>query len=473
MTGPLSKTSREFAAARSAGLATIAAALLLAIVVAVVSSCRSSPPVRRQPPSPFRADPSSPATPAQGKSGVSWKPGDASRMVLPALPREFRAVWVASVANIDWPSKPGLPTSTQRAEMIAMLDKLAALKFNAVILQVRPCCDALYPSAIEPWSEFLTGKSGQAPSPLWDPLAEWIAQAHARGIELHAWINPFRARHFEEKGQAASSHISRTRPDLVRPYDQFLWLDPGESDAQDHSMSVVRDIVSRYDIDGLHIDDYFYPYPKGNEQFPDEHAWQQYRKSGGSLGRDDWRRSNIDAFVERMSREAHAAKPTLRVGISPFGIWRPDHPPGVKGLDAHARLYADARKWLTSGWLDYCSPQLYWRLDAKEQPYEPLLKWWLSQNPRGRAIWPGNYASKVLPSKDPKVTPWPADEIVRQIGVTRSSGAGGNIQFSARTIVQNVGGIADALSKGPYADWSLPPAMPWLSTPAAPPTVLV
>lgn len=475
---------REFAATRRAGLVTIASALLLAGVIAVVSSCQSTPTSSRpSTPSPStpRKDPQAPIAitpPPQSPSTTakSWKPADASKLLLPTLPREFRGVWVATVANIDWPSRPALPTSTQRGEMIAMLDKLAALRFNAVILQVRPCCDALYPSSIEPWSEFLTGKSGQAPNPIWDPLAEWITQAHARGIELHAWINPFRARHFEEKGQAAASHISRTRPDLVHSYDQFLWLDPGEKEAQDYSLRVVRDIVSRYDIDGLHIDDYFYPYPKANNQFPDDHAWQQYRKTvgaAGSLGRDDWRRANIDSFVERMSREAHAARPTVRVGVSPFGIWRPDHPPGIKGLDAYARLYSDSRKWLASGWLDYCAPQLYWRLDAKEQPYEPLLKWWLAQNPRGRAIWPGNYTSKLLPSKDPKSPPWPADEIVRQIAATRATSAGGNIHFSARTIIQNTGGLADALSKGPYAAWSLPPAMPWLSARAPAPTILI
>ncbi len=452
---------------------TLGAAALIAGAAAVISSCQSTPTTRRDYTSvnPKVATTSEPQAPSL--AGKQWKAADASRMVLPALPREFRGVWVATVANIDWPSRSGLPTSTQRGEMMAMLDKLAALRFNAVILQVRPSCDAMYPSSIEPWSEFLTGKSGRAPDPMWDPLAEWIREAHVRGLELHAWINPFRARHFEEKGQAAAGHITRKRPDLVKSYDQYLWLDPGEHGAMEYSLSVVRDIVSRYDVDGLHIDDYFYPYPKGSEQFPDEHAWQQYRKASGSLGRDDWRRSNIDTFVERMSREAHAARPAVRVGVSPFGIWRPDHPPGVKGLDSYARLYADARKWLASGWLDYCSPQLYWKLDSREQPYEPLLKWWVGQNPRGRAIWPGNYASKVAGSKDTKSPAWAAEEIVRQIGATRTIGGGGNVQFSAKTIVQNTGGIADAIANGPYAAWALPPAMPWLSARGPAPTVRV
>ena len=211
--------------------------------------------------------------------------------VPPKPMREFRGVWVATVANMDWPSKPGLSTDEQQREMIAILDRARELKFNAIILQVRTSCDAFYPSELEPWSEYLTGQQGKAPEPFYDPLKMWIEQAHARGLELHAWFNPFRARHPAATTNAAN-HISKTHPEWVKQYGKYQWLDPGEPATREHTLRVIRDVVAKYDVDGVHFDDYFYPYPEKGEDFPDEASWQRYQKSGGKLSRADWRRSN-------------------------------------------------------------------------------------------------------------------------------------------------------------------------------------
>jgi uncharacterized lipoprotein YddW (UPF0748 family) len=204
----------------------------------------------------------------------------------PTPTREFRAVWIATVVNIDFPSKSGLTTDQQKAEIIAQLDKAVALKLNAVIFQVRPMCDALYASPYEPWSEFITGEMGKAPEPDYDPLAFAVQEAHKRSLELHAWFNPYRAHHPKATSPISANHISKTRPELVKQYGKYLWLDPGEKEVQDYSLKVIMDVVRRYDIDGVHIDDYFYPYPQRNEQnqiidFPDDSSWQKYVISGG------------------------------------------------------------------------------------------------------------------------------------------------------------------------------------------------
>jgi uncharacterized lipoprotein YddW (UPF0748 family) len=373
-------------------------------------------------------------------------------------------VWVASVDNIDWPSKRGLPVDQQRRELITILDTAARVGLNAVLLQVRPACDALYPSSLEPWSEYLTGEMGKSPTALWDPLATAVEEAHARGIELHAWLNPYRARHPTGKSALSADHIARRRPELVRTYGKHLWLDPGEPGVQDHSLAVVLDIVRRYDVDGVHLDDYFYPYPERDSAnrvipFPDDVSWKRYQQGGGGLTRDDWRRENVNRFIERLYREVKAAKRWVKVGISPFGIWRPGNPPQIQGFDQFAQLYADARKWLVNGWLDYAAPQLYWRIDPPAQSYPVLLKWWVEQNPAGRHLWPGNFTSNLTAAG------WSAAEIANQIRLTRAqTGAGGNIHFSARPLLKNQAGITDALATGPYRTPALVPASPWLGS---------
>ncbi len=394
----------------------------------------------------------------------------------PPAPREFRAVWVASVANIDWPSRPGLSSAEQQTELIALLDRSAALNLNAVILQVRPAADALYESGMEPWSPYLTGTMGQPPEPFYDPLAFAVAEAHKRGLELHAWFNPFRARHGTFTGETSDSHVSRTHPHLVRSYGRSLWLDPGEPDVHRWSQAVILDVVKRYDIDGVHIDDYFYPYQERDSvtnallPFPDDSTYARY---GGGMARDDWRRQNVDRFVGELYRAIRALKPYVKFGVSPFGIWRPGHPEGVTGFDAYASIYADARKWLNNGWVDYFSPQLYWRSDSPGQNYSSLLAWWVGENSHDRHIWVGNFTSRTDTVAGPRS--WRASELLRQLELTRAQpGATGNVHFSMRAFMRNRDSLNDHLLAGPYAEQALVPASPWLdSVPPAPPRLYV
>ncbi|HEU4643341.1 MAG TPA: family 10 glycosylhydrolase [Gemmatimonadaceae bacterium] len=390
----------------------------------------------------------------------------------PPVAREFRGVWVASVANIDWPSRPGLSTWQQQVELLEILNRAVELHLNAVVLQVRPAADALYHSRYEPWSEYLTGEMGAPPEPSWDPLAFAVKEAHARGLELHAWINPFRAHHPTDTSAYSTNHVSRAHPEMVRQYGQYLWLDPGDAAVRRHSLRVVLDIVKRYDVDGIHIDDYFYPYKERDSlgqpmDFPDDSSWTRYVRAGGKMTRDDWRRHNIDLFIESMYHEVKKAKPWVKVGISPFGIWRPENPPGICCFDAYAELYADSRKWLAEGWLDYLTPQLYWSIGSPHQSYPVLLKWWAEHNPKGRHLWPGNDLNRIGPLG---TSGWRADELLEQIRLTRAQpGATGNVYFSMKSLMTNRGGITDQLAGGPYAQPALVPASPWLSK-RVPPT---
>ncbi len=390
-----------------------------------------------------------------------------SALPTPPVPgRELRGAWIASVFNIDWPSRKGLPVAQQRAELIRILDRVVELKFNAVFFQIRPSCDALYPSQLEPWSEFLTGEMGKAPYPYYDPLELAVEEAHKRGLELHAWLNPYRAYIFSNgrKENISADHISKKHPEWVRRYGKHLWLDPSETGVRDHVCAVIRDIVTRYDVDGIHFDDYFYPYREQvNEhtkstEFPDEPSWKKYIETGGKLKRDDWRRDNVNILVERLHKEIKEVKPWVRFGISPFGIWKSGVPPQIKGLDAYDVLYADSRKWIYEGWMDYIAPQLYWAIDAPQQSYPVLLKWWTQQNPKHRHIWPGNSTSHVSGK-------WTAEEIINQIKLTRAqTGATGNILWNLKRVLNNDAGLGEALVSEAYVHDALAPSYPWLST---------
>lgn len=418
---------------------------------------------------------------------ANWGAAETDKPVPPAVAREFRGAWVATVANIDWPTKPGLSVPEMKAELAILLDTATRLKLNAIVLQVRPACDAMYASELEPWSEFLTGKQGQAPPDGFDPL-EWACeQAHARGLELHAWFNPYRAVHPSAKGPMDNSHIAVRRPELAPKYGKQRWLDPGAKEAAEHSQDVVLDVVRRYDVDAVHFDDYFYPYPvsdalgetavgeeakKVEVPFPDDASWQVYcdaTPEADRLSRNDWRRDNVNRFVETLGKAIHREKSHVRFGISPFGIWRPGTPEGIQGFDQYDKLYADARLWLREGWVDYFSPQLYWAIEQKPQSFTTLLRWWASENPAGRNLWPGLYTSKVggeKPSYDPQ-------EIINQIVVSREqAGSSGHIHFSMKALSNNWAGLGDKLRAGVYADAALPPASAWLAgdtpRPAAP-----
>ena len=382
---------------------------------------------------------------------------------MPPKPRqEFRGAWVATVANSVWPSKPGLPVAEQKSELLALLDQAKRLKLNAIIFQVRPACDALYDSKLEPWSEYLTGKMGQAPSPYYDPLAFAISEAHKRGLELHAWFNPYRAHHFKTVSPISADHVSKTRPELIRSYGRYLWLDPGDPAVQDYSLSVVLDVVKRYDVDGVHFDDYFYPYEEkdsrgNNLEFPDEASWKKFGSASG-LSRNDWRRDSVNQFIKRTGDAIKATKPWVKFGISPFGIWRPGNPPQIKGLDAYDRLYADARKWLVNGWADYFVPQLYWGINPKEQSFPVLLEWWNQQNPQQRHIWPGLDATKVAEQ-------WKPEEILAQIRIAaRQPVSAGHVHWNMKSIMQS-SGLRSGLERNSYPEPALIPPMPWLKLP--------
>lgn len=395
------------------------------------------------------------AVPIASAASVQFVP--AKNLAVPPVQREFRGAWIATVNNIDWPSKPGLSTVVAQRELRAIITRAAELNLNALIFQVRPACDALYASKLEPWSEYLTGKMGKAPNPAWDPLAFAITEAHKRGLELHAWFNPYRARYKSPLGSAADSHISKTQPALVKSYAGYQWMDPADPKAAARSLEVILDVVRRYAVDGVHIDDYFYPYPvKGADgkwqPFPDDASWKKYR---GKLSRADWRRSHIDRFVQRMYTEVKKIRPTVKVGISPFGIWRPGYPKQIKGLDAYNALYADARKWLREGWMDYCAPQLYWRIEPKAQSYPVLLDWWSGENKKRRHLWPGNNSAKA------KL--WKAEEFIKQIGITRKHrGTTGNTHWNVSALTDDLGGLATQLQKTTYRQPALIPTSPWL-----------
>ncbi len=404
----------------------------------------------------------------------------------PPMQREFRGVWVASVANIDWPSRPGLSAWQQQTELLAILDRVKALRMNAVLLQVRPAGDAMYASTLEPWSAYLTGVEGRAPEPWYDPLQFAVREAHARGLELHAWFNPYRARHPTATGPHARTHLSVTHPEWVHTYGTYTWMDPGEPGVLEHSLRVVLDVVRRYDVDGVHVDDYFYPYPitgpDGAEvPFPDSASYARYRARGGALDRSDWRRHNVDEFVRILYRRTKALKPWVKVGISPFGIWRPGYPASIQGFDAYEKLAGDSKKWLNEGWVDYFTPQLYWPIAQTAQSYPVLLDWWLNENTKGRHMWVGHSASRASAGT------FKRDELNAQIRITRETTqrdsarlrATGDVLFSMKALMPSPD---DSLGQRPaphllrelYTADALVPASPWLgrTRPAAPAATL-
>jgi uncharacterized lipoprotein YddW (UPF0748 family) len=401
---------------------------------------------------------------------------NAFAQTLPAPEREFRAVWIATVDNIDFPSRRGLSVSEQKAEIMAILDKAQELKFNCVVFQIRPHTDALYESKLEPWSEYLTGEMGKSPAPFYDPLAFTVAEAHKRGLLVHAWFNPYRAYHPAAKTVSAN-HISKTRPDLVRQYGKYLWLDPSEPEVQKLSLDVVLDVVRRYDIDGVHFDDYFYPYPEkdasGNRlEFPDDKNWQKYLETGAkmsaasgvkriSLKRDDWRRANVNRFIETVAREVKKVKPQVMFGISPFGIWQPAPEKGIEGFNAYAELYADARLWMQKGWVDYTAPQLYWETGRKGLSFPVLLDWWKKENTLKRHLWTGIATYRVGSNEN-----FTAQEIISQIETTRREfgNASGTIHFSMKHLLKNTGGVSDLLKSKVYRRAALIPVSPWIKT---------
>lgn len=395
---------------------------------------------------------------------VSAAPAPAA--TVPVAEREFRAAWVATVANINWPSRPGLPVDSQKIEALALLDFLKAANFNAVVFQVRPQADALYKSDLEPWSYYLTGMQGKAPDPFYDPLQFWVDAAHDRGLELHVWLNPYRAHH-PTGGPVSETSVVKRKPALVLPLKQtgYWWFDPSLPGTKEHSTAVVMDIVKRYDIDGVHFDDYFYPYREYNrgEDFPDSASYAAYKAGGGALLRNDWRRDAVNTFIENLYAEIKKEKKSVKFGLSPFGIWRPGYPEGICCFDQYDVLFADAKLWLNKGWIDYFSPQLYWPINRMAQSFPLLLGWWQGENTRGRHLWPGINVGDTSTRS--------TTEVLNQIMVARGMvpQSKGVVHWSIGQVVRNPA-LQKGLADGPYKRGALVPPSPWLDdeAPAAP-----
>ncbi|MFV0337936.1 MAG: glycoside hydrolase family 10 protein [Chthoniobacterales bacterium] len=358
---------------------------------------------------------------------------------------EFRAAWVASVWNLNYPSRPGLSVSAQKKEITRILDVAKSAGLNALLVQVRPESDALYASRLEPWSHNVSGKQGASPG--FDPLETFIREGRRRGIEIHAWINPFRAAVSAKKSRH-KSHISRRFPDATLRVGNLLWMDPGVPAVREFIVRVVADITARYDVAGIHFDDYFYPYPKAGkaQNFPDSKSYAAYKQSGGRLGRDDWRRDNVN----RLIRDTHSAvkriKSQVIFGVSPFGIYTKGYPKGIEtGVDQLHQLYADPVKWMREGWIDYLAPQLYWR-DGGPQSFSTLLRWWRDPrvNPRRIPILPGIALDRLS-----KPHNWSTSEIKRQLQLEKKigpRGEGGFILWNVGPLLKNTKGIRSVIA---------------------------
>lgn len=389
------------------------------------------------------------------------------RISLPEIKREFRAAWVATVANINWPTKGNYSTESQKKEAIQILDMLKEANFNAVIFQVRPSGDALYKSSLEPWSYYLTGEIGKPPFPYYDPLVFWIEEAHKRGLELHIWLNPYRAHHTKGGAVTRESIVHKMPQQIHRLKNGMYWMDPSDIAVQNHTSNVVKDLVRRYDVDAVHIDDYFYPYREynGGKDFPDDRTWKAYQKAGGTLSRADWRRENVNQFIKRLNREIKEEKPYVKFGISPFGIWKPGYPSDIKGMSQYDELFADAKLWLNEGWCDYFVPQLYWK-DGGAQSFTSLLKWWKSENYKQRHLWAGLNTVGLK-----GVTDRPS-EIVKQIYITRNllGNDAGEVHYSVEGLSKD-GRMLQAV-KNVYKDKALTPLSPWIEVEKLPVPIL-
>lgn len=365
--------------------------------------------------------------------------------------RELRGAWVATVYAMNFPSNPGSSAETQKQELTAMLDRLQECRFNAIFFHVRPEGDALYSSQLEPWSNSLTGTQGRDPG--YDPLAFLIDEAHKRNIEVHAWLNPYRAEASSKTHVAP--HIAVTNPEVVHPYDKYKWMDPAAEPVQKRLVDVCADITRRYDVDGIHFDDYFYPYPANNKDFPDDATWRAYQAGGGKLSRADWRRENVNKAVQSVHDAVQREKDYVRFGISPFGLPAPDRPPGVTGLNQYDELYADTQKWMDEGWVDYLAPQLYWPTTQPRQPYETLLNWWADHASGGRHIFAGNNLADLG-----KSSKWTVQEYKKEVAISRNRpNSDGNIWWNIAPLMENRQNIVRTFKNELYSEPALTPAL--------------
>ncbi|MCL4124430.1 UNVERIFIED_CONTAM: hypothetical protein GTU68_020002 [Idotea baltica] len=389
---------------------------------------------------------------------------------------EFRGVWIATVKNLDWPSRSDLDSETQQQEFIEMLDEQVANGMNAVVVQVRPAADALYDSPYEPWSEWLTGTQGKPPEPYYDPLEFMIEESHKRGLEFHAWFNPYRAAaNADAVSLLAEDHVVKQNPDWFIRYGNSLLFDPGLPAARDFVINVILDVARRYNIDAVHFDDYFYPYRIQGEEFQDNYSFEMYGE--GFENRDDWRRNNVDELIRILHDSLITINPEILFGISPFGVWRnqdkdPQGSATRAGQTCYDDLYADVRKWLEEGWIDYVAPQIYFSIGYPPAAFDELINWW-SLNSFGKQVFVGHAPYKVGNNKDSN---WDdPNEIPKQIKLTRDYGAiQGSIYFRAGFLTQNPLGITDSLRGNYYRLGALlPPRTEIDNIPPAAPVSLI
>ncbi|MEI7472164.1 MAG: family 10 glycosylhydrolase [Chitinophagaceae bacterium] len=387
---------------------------------------------------------------------LQWKPFRLCLGLLLMMPTahaqkisEFRGVWVASVDNIDWPAKGNYNADSQKIAFIQLLDMHKANGMNALVVQIRPATDAFYPSPYEPWSEWLTGKQGRPPVPYYDPLAFMITETHKRGMEFHAWMNPYRAVFNTSRSSIAATHISRLHPDWFITYGDKLYFDPGNKEVQQYVTNVVKDVVSRYAVDAIHFDDYFYPYRIPGKEFPDNDKYLLY---GKGMNKDDWRRSNVDSIILMLSKAIKKENKKCQFGISPFGVWRnidkdPDGSNTKAGQTNYDDLYADILLWLKMGWIDYVAPQLYWEFGHKAAPYEVLIDWW-NKHSYGKNCYIGLGIYRAGSNEAWK----DKNQIPRQIQLLRqSANIQGMIFFSSKSFNKNPNGWNDSLRLNYFA----------------------
>lgn len=375
--------------------------------------------------------------------------------------REMRAVWIASVNNIDWPSKSGLTTNEQQQELIWMLNLAKEYHLNAIVLQVRPATDAFYPSTYEPWSQWLTGKQGVAPNPYYDPLEFAVNECRKRGLDIHLWLNPYRAETDTTKLALSENHPYNRNPEWFVTYGKMRYFNPGLDETRNHVTRVVADLVRRYDIDAIHMDDYFYPYRIAGIEFPDSTAFANNPRGFEPNQKDDWRRNNVDMIIKQIHDSIKSVKPHVEFGISPFGVWRNESkdPIGSKtraGVTNYDDLFADILKWQKEGWIDYVTPQIYWHIGMEVADYSVLADWW-SHNTYGCQLYIGQAWYRIDPKS--KVDSWQqSDEIIRQLVVNRkTANIAGSMYFSAKTMKNNPLGLKEKLLDGPYRFQALPP----------------
>lgn len=377
---------------------------------------------------------------------------------------EFRAVWVATVSNIDWPSKPGLSTEEQKSEAIEILSRQQKLNMNAIILQIRPAADAFYPSDLEPWSQYLSGTPGKAPEPFYDPLQFWIEECHKRGMEFHAWLNPFRVSQNANK-PLAGNHVAFQHPDWILKYGNLLYFDPGLPQTREFVVKVVKDIVSRYDVDAIHFDDYFYPYPLA-EAFPDTVSFELYSRGFRFENKADWRRENVDIIIKLLNDTIKATKPWVKFGISPFGVWRnkTDDPLGSDtkaGATNYDHLYADVIKWQRNGWIDYLLPQIYWQIGHPQADFDLLLNWW-KDHVYMRGMYIGHAVYKIDAKSETAAWTKPG-EMPNQIAMVRDfPGFGGSAFYSNKHFNHDLLGFQDSLQNTLYRKPAIVPPMKWI-----------